>query len=64
MVSLDHARKILGKRAEPLSDSELQNLLENLYILAEVMIDVVEESGSKKQRGVIDSIGRDHDNGN
>jgi len=38
-VSIEEARKILGKRGENLEDNEVAILVRHLYSLAEIMVD-------------------------
>lgn len=38
-MSIERAKKILGKKAENLNDRELQVLINHLYSLAEILVD-------------------------
>lgn len=53
-ISVTKARRLLGKRAETLSDDEVSSLTNQLELLAEIFIDTFNSNGSKKQLGVID----------
>ena len=42
LISVDACRKLLGKMAENMSDSEIETLREQLYAMANVVIDAYE----------------------
>lgn len=63
-MNVKTARKYLPTRLKKLSDEELENMIGQLEILAEIFIDTYEKSGSKKQLGVIDSKMQKNDNRN
>ncbi len=60
-VTLKTAKRILGKSASKFTDDELLSLINSMEVLAEIYIDTY---GSKKQRGVIDSLKLKSENGN
>lgn len=63
-MKITHARKLLPEKLKNISDQELEMLIKELEILAEIMIETFERNGSNKQLGVIDSSKRWHDNEN
>ena len=54
-MTVKQARKILGKEFKEKSDQEIKDLIDQLYMLAEIAADSVIKSGSNSQQGVIDS---------
>lgn len=54
-LSVNQARKILGKYSHNLSDPVIQDLLNQFYSLAEVISNNVSFNGSNKNTRVIDS---------
>ncbi len=62
-MNVRDARRHLPKRLKKLSDEQVIALVNQLEFLAEIFIETFEEAGSKKQRGVIDSVIREGDNG-
>ncbi|HRN70523.1 MAG TPA: hypothetical protein PLS49_05035 [Candidatus Woesebacteria bacterium] len=56
------ARKHLPKSYLKLSDEQIEQLLNQLELFAEILLDEI-ENGSKKQLGVIDSFERKEQNG-
>lgn len=54
-MTVQKARKILGKRYSKYNDDEISSLISQLEIFAEIYIDVFDKDDSKKQLGVLDS---------
>lgn len=46
-ITIEQARKVLGKKAEKLSDTEVQKLLEAMYSFANMLVDKKLESVPK-----------------
>lgn len=53
-MTILHAKKLLGKYGNTITDDDIQQLLDQLYGLAEIITDQVKANGSNKQLGVID----------
>lgn len=62
-MKISVARRHLPERLKKLSDEEVISLVNQLELLAELFIETFESAGSKKQRGVIDTSGREDENG-
>lgn len=54
MFSVQQCRKILGKKAKSMSDDQIKNLLNQMYGLAEVIVDIANEVGSNEKPKVIE----------
>lgn len=64
MISIIQARKLTGTYLKDQTDEQIQDLLNQVYGLAEVVIDQVILQGSNKNPGVIDPDVRKEENGN
>lgn len=64
MISILAARKLTGSYLKDQTDKQIQNLLNQIYGLAEVVVDHAILQGSNKTRGVIDLEKRKEQNGN
>lgn len=54
MISISTARKLTGSYLKNQTDEQVQNLLNQVYGLAEIAVDQAILLGSNKTRGVID----------
>lgn len=63
-MTIKTARKLLPVKLKNLTDDEVLKLISELEILSEIFIETFEVTGSKKQRGVIDSVELKDENSN
>lgn len=64
MISISSAKKLTGTYLRNYTDEEVQDLLNQMYGLAEIAVDKVILQGSNKTHGVIDLEKRKEHNGN
>lgn len=64
MISISAARKLTGSYLKNQTDEQIQNLLNQLYGLADLVTDQVLTPGSNENPAVIDSSIREGQNGN
>lgn len=48
MITVKQARRILGKEVVDLSDDDIQQMLNQLYALAEIVLSAENKAGSNK----------------
>ena len=63
MISILAARKLTGSYLRNQTDEQVQDLLNQIYGLAEIVVDQAILLGSNKKRGVIDLEKRKEQNG-
>lgn len=63
MISISTARKLTGSYLKNQTDEQVQDLLNQIYGLAEIAVDRAISLGSNKTRGVIDLPTRKEHNG-
>ena len=63
-MTILYARKILGTGSKNLSDEQMQDLLNQVYALAEIAVEQAILRGSNETHGVIDLDKRKGQNGN
>lgn len=63
MISTSRARQILGNSYKSLTDLQVEQLVKDLYVLADIVTDQVKANVSNKQLGVIDSALPEVNNG-
>lgn len=63
-MTILHARKVLGEGSKNLSDEQMQDLLNQVYALAEIAVEQAILRGSNETHRVIDLDKRKGQNGN
>ncbi len=63
MITIKQARKLTGNYLKTLNDGQVQDLLNQVYGLAEIAVDQAILLGSNKTRGVIELGKRKEQNG-
>lgn len=53
MLTITKARKILGKEAHSLTDSQVEGIMRDVTVLADIFLNLESKKGSKSKNGLL-----------